>query len=195
MAFARTCTTDAECNAVVSGTTCTMGTTPSGTIHYCSAVGNANDDYVTASTIGGAQTIDVLANDTFANGYAVITSIGPTGGAGTGGATVTVTSVGICTLTARQAAGGSFNAAPNVVRQLATLLAPLKVFAPSPIIVYGEPLPALTPSYDGFKLTDTAATLTTAPTCSVTSTRGWSNVITGTAWATRCASRLRRWRS
>lgn len=43
----------------------------------------ARPDFVAVPMNTIVSGIDVLANDTFANGYAVITSIGPTGGAGT----------------------------------------------------------------------------------------------------------------
>jgi len=47
---------------------------------------------------------------------------------------------------------------------------PLTIRAPSPTMTYGGPLPILTPSYTGFVAGDTAASLTTQPTCTTTAT-------------------------
>ena len=48
--------------------------------------------------------------------------------------------------------------------------APLKITASSPAMAYGGVAPAITPIYDGFLNSDTAASLTTAPNCSTTAT-------------------------
>ena len=48
--------------------------------------------------------------------------------------------------------------------------APLTITATSATMTYGGAVPAITPSYGGFVNGDTAASLTTAPTCSTTAT-------------------------
>ena len=47
---------------------------------------------------------------------------------------------------------------------------PLTITAPSGTMIYGGPVPALIPSYSGFVNGDTAASLTTQPTCTTTAT-------------------------
>jgi hypothetical protein len=53
---------------------------------------------------------------------------------------------------------------------LATKMPPLTITAPSATMTYGGTVPALTPTYSGFVNGDTAASLTTAPTCTTTAT-------------------------
>ncbi len=48
--------------------------------------------------------------------------------------------------------------------------APLSITASSPAMTYGGAVPAITPTYSGFVNGDTAASLTTAPSCSTTAT-------------------------
>lgn len=48
----------------------------------------------------------------------------------------------------------------------------LTVTAPSLIASYGQPIPALTPTYSGFAGSDTAASLAQQPTCTTTATQG-----------------------
>lgn len=58
--FARICTSDAECEAELPGTTCNL----TAAVPYCSARGRANDDYATVDRAETGHVIDVLANDT-----------------------------------------------------------------------------------------------------------------------------------
>ena len=58
-----------------------------------------------------------------------------------------------------------------VAGTLTVVPAPLVITAPSPTMPYGGPLPAtLTPTYASFVAGDTAASLTTQPTCTTTAT-------------------------
>jgi large repetitive protein len=50
--------------------------------------------------------------------------------------------------------------------------AQLTITASSPTVTYGDPVPAITPGYAGFVGGDTAASLTTAPTCVTTYQQG-----------------------
>ena len=58
--------------------------------------------------------------------------------------------------------------------------APLVVTAPSPTMPYGGPIPTLTPSYATFVAGDTAASLTTQPTCTTTPTVTVTSPVGGT---------------
>ncbi len=89
-----------------------------------------------------------------------------------GSATVTVSGVGDCEITARQAGSAGYNPAPPVTRRFFSVPAQLTVTAPSATLVYGQPAPALTPSYSGFKLSDTASSLTTPASCTVAPNTG-----------------------
>ncbi len=57
-----------------------------------------------------------------------------------------------------------------VAGTVTVLPAPLTVTASSASMTYGQPVPSIAPSYSGFVDGDTAASLTTAPTCSTTAT-------------------------
>jgi hypothetical protein len=56
--------------------------------------------------------------------------------------------------------------------QLTVTLAPLKVVAPSPTMIYGAAVPNLVPTYQGFVGNDSAASLTANATCTTTATSG-----------------------
>jgi hypothetical protein len=136
-------------------------------ITFPSIGGSSYGSVFTISATGGASGQPVTFT---ATAGCVLSNI--SGGAGTGSATVTVTSAGFCDITASQAGSASYNPAPDVRRRVDSLLASLTVTAPSPTIAYGQPLPALSPSYDGFRLQDTAATLITPVTCAVAANSG-----------------------
>src|SRR5262249_6702463 len=104
------------------------------------------------------------------------------GGAGTGSATVTVLGAGLCVITANQSGTATYHPAPSVTQQVFTLLAVLTVTASSPTITYGEPAPAITPAYSGFKDGDTTAKLTTSATCAVAANSGAAGT-----YATTCS--------
>ena len=57
-----------------------------------------------------------------------------------------------------------------VTGSVTIIKAPLTVTAPSPSMTYGGPIPNLTPTYAGFVLGDTPASLATQPTCTTTAT-------------------------
>lgn len=59
--------------------------------------------------------------------------------------------------------------------------APLTVAAPSPSVTYGDAVPAITPIYGGFVNGETAASLTTPPTCTTAYTAGAGVGTYGTA--------------
>jgi len=80
--------------------------------------------------------------------------------------TLHIVSAGDCTITATQAGNASYNAAAPVERTFAIAKAGLSVLASSPSVIYGDQVPAITPSYDGFVNGDDASDLTTAPSCS-----------------------------
>lgn len=61
----------------------------------------------------------------------------------------------------------NYNTATKMV-ELMVNQAPLKVAAPSPTVTYGQATPTLQPTYTGFVHGDTAASLSTAPTCVAT---------------------------
>jgi len=77
---------------------------------------------------------------------------------------LTFVAVGTSTITVT--ASGDDSYLPASTTFLVTVsAAPLTVTAPSPHVVYGDPLPALDPQIDGFVNGDTAADLLTAPSC------------------------------
>jgi YVTN family beta-propeller protein len=62
---------------------------------------------------------------------------------------------------------------------------PLTITASSGTFTYGGTLPTITPSYSGFVNGDTAASLTTTPTCSTTATN--TSPVSGSPYASTCA--------
>ncbi|MGA2514537.1 MAG: pentapeptide repeat-containing protein [Candidatus Limnocylindrales bacterium] len=86
------------------------------------------------------------------------------------GSTLTIMGVGKCTVTALQAGTATWAAASPVSQSFTTTQASLIVTAPSPSRAYGSANPIFTPIYAGFVAGDTAASLTTAPTCVTTAT-------------------------
>jgi hypothetical protein len=145
----------------------TVGGTSYGNVFPISATGGASGQPVTFTTNSTCRLSDV------------------SGGAGVGSATVTVVSAGECVITARQAGSATYNPAPDVTRRIISLLAPLTITAPSPTITYGEAIPALTPSYDGFRLSDDESILTTPATCVVASNSGGLG-----SYATSCSGAI-----
>ena len=147
------------------------------TITFPNSGSRSYGDVFSIAATGGAsgQPVTFAANSSCA-----LSNI--SGGPGTGSATVTVLSAGFCDITASQAGAAAYTPAPEVRQRVFTLLAPLTVTAPSPTITYGEAAPALAPGYSGFRLSDTASTLTTPAACVVAPNSG----ATG-AYATSCA--------
>jgi hypothetical protein len=81
------------------------------------------------------------------------------------GSTVTFTGVGTCTLVTNQAGNGNYYAAAPASQGFTVNPAPLKVTASSAMTIYGSQVPAVTPTYSGFVLSDTVASLKTQANC------------------------------
>jgi hypothetical protein len=127
----------------------------------------------TATTFSGTPvTIGVLANDTDPDVPAqtltvTATTQGANGSVTTDGTTATYTPVAgfagtdTFTYTISDGHGGTATATVTVIvtKRVVT------VTASSASVLYGDPVPAVTPSYSGFFGTDTVAVLTTTPTC------------------------------
>ena len=84
--FARTCTTDEDCQTVIPGGICTMA--PGVPVPYCASPALARDDLATVAANSTANVIDVLDNDTVSEGICRdgrvrITSLDTTGTLGT----------------------------------------------------------------------------------------------------------------
>jgi hypothetical protein len=86
------------------------------------------------------------------------------------GSTLTLTGAGTCAVTASQAGSASWAAAGSVSQSMTITTASLTISAISTSRTYGTLNPTLTPTYAGFVAGDTAASLTTAPTCVTTAT-------------------------
>jgi uncharacterized protein YjbI with pentapeptide repeats len=93
-----------------------------------------------------------------------------TGPCSVSGTTLTITGAGSCTVIASQAGNSSWLAASPVSQSFTTTPTPLTISAVSSSRTYGVANPAFTPTYSGFVNGDTAASLTTAPTCTTTAT-------------------------
>jgi len=154
---------------------------------YATAVGAgfAGDTGYTASNATGALTVGkatqtitfgALANHTYgdspftvsataSSGLPVSFSVGGADQCTISGSTVTITGAGSCTVTASQAGGANYTAAPQVQQSFAITPAPLTITASAGTMSYGGTPPTITPSYSGFVNGDSAASLTTAPTC------------------------------
>jgi hypothetical protein len=83
---------------------------------------------------------------------------------------VDLLAAGTCTITADQAAGNYYSAAPTSTQSFLVQPDPLTVRADNATMTYGGAVPSITPVYAGFLADDTAASLSTGPTCSTTAT-------------------------
>ena len=86
------------------------------------------------------------------------------------GSTLTIVRAGSCTVTATQAASGSYAAATPVAKTIDLEQAPLTISADNQTKYYGAALPTLTASYTGLVNGDTSASLNTLPTLTTTAT-------------------------
>ena len=86
------------------------------------------------------------------------------------GATLTIIGAGSCTVTASQAGNDTWLAATPVSQSFTIAPAPLTISAVSASRAYGVANPIFIPTYSGFVAGDTAASLTTAPTCTTAAT-------------------------
>ncbi len=93
-----------------------------------------------------------------------------TGPGAVAGSTLTVTGAGNVTVTASQAGNSNYAAATSVSQTFTVGKAALAIIAPSTTVIYGAPAMSVTPAYGGFVNGDTAASLTTQPTCTTTYT-------------------------
>jgi hypothetical protein len=93
------------------------------------------------------------------------------------GSTLTIGGVGSCSVTASQAGDDSWLPASQVTQSFTINPAPLTIGAPTLTRAYGASNPTLAPSYSGLVAGDTAANLTSQPTCTTTAT---SSSSTGT---------------
>jgi hypothetical protein len=81
------------------------------------------------------------------------------------GSKVHIGGAGECSVTASQAGDSRYAAATPVAQTFTIAKAPLTVTASNATMTAGDDLPTVTPSYTGFVYDDSAASLTTAPTC------------------------------
>ncbi|MEL7147442.1 MAG: MBG domain-containing protein, partial [Bacteroidota bacterium] len=82
------------------------------------------------------------------------------------GNTVTITGAGQVEITASQIGDDDFNAAPSVTQSFIVAKASLSITADDQMITFGDAIPELTISYDGFVAGDDASVLDPQPTAS-----------------------------
>ena len=121
-------------------------------------------------TGGGTGAGTPTGTVTFSQGATTLASAVPVNGSGQATFSTTTLAVGSNIITASFTGtngwqNSSGNAAPQVVQAV-----PLAITASSASMTYGGTVPTITPSYSGFVNGDTAASLTTPPTCSTTAT-------------------------
>lgn len=157
--YASSCAGAADTNytiAYVAGTVTITNGTPQ-TITFAPlapiAYGSAALPLTATSTSGLAPTFQLIS------GPATLT-----------GSTLSITGAGSVVIEADQAGDGTYSAATPVRQTLTVTPAPLTITASSATVKVGNAIPAITPAYSGFVNGDTAAALTTAPTCTTTAT-------------------------
>ena len=107
-----------------------------------------------------------------------------TGCALTGTVLRVIDATGTCSITASIAGGTSYADATTGATTVTLSKASLTITASSPTVIYGASTPSITASYSGFVNSDSAASLTTLPTCATTYT---SSSPAGTPVATSCS--------
>ncbi|TAN21821.1 MAG: choice-of-anchor D domain-containing protein [Acidobacteria bacterium] len=122
-----------------------------------------------ASVSYGAAPIALSASSSSGLAPAFSVVSGPATVAGT---TLTVTGAGTVVVEAEQAGNSTYAAATPVQQSLTVTPAALKITGLSATVAQGAAIPAITPVYTGFVNGDTAASLTTAPTCTTTAKSG-----------------------
>ena len=147
------------------------------------------------------QTISFVTSSPVTYGLAPITLTATGGGSGNpvtfsldaastagvatlSGNSLTITGVGTVVIDANQAAGTGYLAAAQVQQSIVVNPATVTIAASSPTVVYGEAVPTITPSFNGFMNGDTRTALTEQPTC-VTAYTATSAV--GSSPATSCS--------
>jgi hypothetical protein len=121
---------------------------------------------LSAATVGDAATLS--ASSTVSSNpvtFSVDATTSPAGACTVSGTTVTYIHVGTCVLDADQQVDAGTTAPPTTSQSVAISPASLTMTASNATMVYGATPPAVTASFSGFRNGDTAAVLTTAPTC------------------------------
>ena len=83
-----------------------------------------------------------------------------------GTANVILLNAGTCSITIWQAGNDEYGPAPPITASFTVQPAPLTITASSPTMFSGDPLPAITPIYDGFVGSDSADSLDLQLSCS-----------------------------
>ena len=165
-------------------TTSAVGTSPSTT---CSGAAGANYSitYIAGSvsiqqatqtiTMGStAASLSYSAAPITLSGTATsalgLTFVGTPGICNASGNTLTIVGGGSCVVTANQAGNANYLPAMAVTRTITITPVALTITASSSAVVFGAPVPVINASFTGFVKSDTASSLTTAPTCSTTYT-------------------------
>jgi hypothetical protein len=126
----------------------------------------------TSGVYGGSVTLTATGG---ASGNPVVFTVDPSSSgvcavSGTNGSTLSYTGTGSCVIDANQVGGSGYGPAPQVQQTFTVDPAPLTITASSATTTYGSQAPAITPSYSGFVIGDSPASLATQPSCSTTVT-------------------------
>ena len=81
-----------------------------------------------------------------------------------------IVGAGTCNVTAIQNGNGNYAAAKPVTRSILVNPSTLVITASSPMVNYGDAVPVITPSFNGFVNGDNSASLTTGPSCTTSYT-------------------------
>ena len=146
--------------------------------------------YETPSTVTATTNASTTATIT-ASGVCTVTSASGAPSSPSPGTTTTATvtmtgSTGTCTLRAYWPEDATLNyGAASATYSIAASPAPLTITASGGSFTYGGTVPTITPGYSGFVGTDTAASLTVAPTCSTTATS--TSPVSGNPYTSSCS--------
>ena len=123
-----------------------------GTTSYAKTYGDSTFT-VTATPSAGSGTLSYSASGTAC-------TVGQLTGV------VTITGQGSCQVSATIATDGSYGQASTTTSVTVTVArATVTITASSPSVTYGDAIPTITPSYNGFVYGENQSVLTTAPTC------------------------------
>ncbi len=189
---APTCSTTDVVSSTVAGSpyvsTCSGAADPNYTITYSPGSVTVNRAPLTVSAFSGPMTYGGTV-PTITPGYSGFEN-GDTAASLTTPATCSTTATGASTVagspytTSCSGATGPNYTITYVNGSVTVTKAPLSITASNGAMTYGGMVPTITPSYAGFVLGDTAASLTTAPTCSTTATS--SSSVTGSPYPSSC---------
>jgi hypothetical protein len=119
----------------------------------------------TGAVYGGSASLGATSNATTSISYSVDSTSGR-GVCTISGTTLTYSGAGSCVIDVNQPAGDGYaDAATTITKTVTVAAAPLTITASSATMTQGGPVPTITASYSGFVNHDTAASLTTKPTC------------------------------